>query len=58
MWRRELLKRQICVNVEMGLLDKIDSSRGDIPRSRIVERILTENYYNLEPRKKDLRNGS
>ena len=52
------MKRQICVNVEMGLLDKIDSSRGDIPRSRIVERILTENYYNLEPRKKDLRNGS
>jgi len=52
------MKQPICVNIERELLDIIDTQRGDIPRSRVVERILTKNYCNLEPQKKNLENGS
>jgi len=32
----------------MVLLKKIDSQRGDVPRSRVVERALNEKYAKLE----------
>jgi hypothetical protein len=41
-------KQQICVNLEKSLIIKIDQTRGDVPRSRVVERALDEKYGKLE----------
>ncbi len=35
---------RICLNLQKGLVERIDKQRGDIPRSRIVERALMEKY--------------
>jgi hypothetical protein len=35
-----LSKQQICVNLEKSLITRIDQSRGEVPRSRVVERAL------------------
>lgn len=50
------MKQSICINVEKPLLEIIDGQRGDIPRSRMVERALEEKYGTPEPQKK--KNGS
>ena len=46
-----MTKQQICINVEKPLLEKIDGQRGDIPRSRMVERALEKMYGKSEPQK-------
>jgi hypothetical protein len=43
-----MTKQQICINVEKALLTKIDTGRGDIPRSRVVERCLEKTYGKSE----------
>ena len=52
-----LMRQQICVNIEKALLEKIDTQRGDIPRSRVVERCLNEMYGKPEPQKKNVGSG-
>ena len=34
------LKKPVCVNLSKGLIEKIDLIRGDVSRSRMVERAL------------------
>jgi hypothetical protein len=43
-----MTKRQICVNLEKSLIEEIDQNRGEVPRSRVVERALIEKYGNLD----------
>jgi hypothetical protein len=43
------MKQPICVNIERALLEKIDNQRGDIPRSRVVEKCLNEKYCDQKP---------
>jgi len=35
-------KQQICVNLDKALIQRIDRNRGDVPRSRVVERALSQ----------------
>ena len=52
------MRQPISVNIERGLLDRIDGQRGDVPRSRMVERALEEKYGKSEqPQNKDLGRG-
>ena len=51
------MRQQICVNIEKALLEKIDTQRGDIPRSRVVELCLNEMYGKPEPQKKNVGSG-
>lgn len=48
------MKKQVCINIEPDLLEKIDSTRGEVPRCRVVERILAEAYSN---QKKEIGSG-
>ena len=48
------MKKQVCINLEPDLLEKIDRERGEVPRCRVVEKILTEVYRNP---KKNLGSG-
>jgi metal-responsive CopG/Arc/MetJ family transcriptional regulator len=43
-------KQQICVNLEKSLIAQIDQSRGDVPRSRVVERALVIHMDNMSKR--------
>jgi hypothetical protein len=42
-----MTRKQICVNLEKSLIIKIDQTRGEVPRSRIVERALNEKFGTL-----------
>jgi len=44
-------KQAICINLEKSLIIKIDHLRGEIPRSRVVERALNEKYCDELPEK-------
>ena len=46
-----MTKRQICVNLEKSLIVEIDQNRGEVPRSRVVERALSEKFRRLDPTK-------
>jgi len=49
---------RICLNIEKGLIERIDYQRGDVPRSRVVERALEERYGKTgQAQKKDLGSG-
>lgn len=39
-------KQQICVNLEKCLVARIDQNRGDVPRSRVIEKILNAQMGN------------
>jgi hypothetical protein len=43
------MKQPVCINLDWDLIQKIDSQRGNVPRSRVVEKILTDAYR--EPKK-------
>ena len=43
-----MTKQQICVNLEKSLIIEIDQTRGEVPRSRVVERVLNEKYRKPE----------
>ena len=36
-----MTKQQICVNLDKSLIARIDLNRGDVPRSRVIERALS-----------------
>lgn len=38
------MKQKVCINIEPDLLKKIDDARGEVPRCRVVENILTKAY--------------
>jgi len=40
------MKKQVCINIEPDLLKKIDDLRGEIPRCRVVENVLSKAYRN------------
>lgn len=46
-------KKPICVNLEQSLIMKIDHLRGEVPRSRVVERTLNEKFCD-DSKEKDL----
>ena len=49
------MRQPISVNIERGLLDRIDGQRGDVPRSRMVERALEKMYgISEQPQKKEI----
>ena len=35
------MRKHICINLPVPLLERIDLIRGDIPRSRMIERALS-----------------
>ena len=49
------MKTQVCINIEPDLLKKIDGQRGDVPRCRVVEKILTKAYNH--PKNNDNESG-
>lgn len=44
------------ISFKKDLISKIDSERGDIPRSKYIQRILERYYLLQEPRKEEEKN--
>jgi len=36
------MRQNICISLERTVIDHIDSNRGDVPRSRVVESLITK----------------
>lgn len=40
------MRTRVSINIEPDLLKKIDDARGEIPRCRVVENVLSKAYRN------------
>jgi hypothetical protein len=35
------MRQNVCISLNRAIIDHIDSSRGDVPRSRVVESLIS-----------------
>ena len=39
---RPIMRQNVCISLNRDVLDNIDSERGDTPRSRVIESLITK----------------